>query len=1006
MTLDVRLLVPGLPFDPEAPLAKDLGGSETAGIQLALALARQGHTVTCFANVAAPGVFGRVAFVPQASFLPVCQGVPADLLVVQRVPEQFAFRYASKVNVLWVHDLHEARRNGVLMGSMHGIDRVATVSAYQIRQHREACPDLPESAFLQLRNGIDLEMVQAARDAGPKERDLRRVVCAARPERGLDVLLREVWPRLQAAIPDLTLEIAGYACPAPHFEGFYQGLRQLAAQLPGVTWLPPLPKPELYRRYWTAGLYLYPTPSPLAPRFREVSCISAMEAMACGLPFLSTDCGALRETVGEAGVLVPGKDGPGWSAAEPATVEALVNAAFRLLSDRDRWRRASEAGKARAAGLGWDAVAARLVEEACAVMAAESADPYRLAKHFVRRQDIDAAREVIRRHAGAGDARLDELAQGLNRLYAHAQDTATLAAFYDREVGPTNGHVFEGLMQAPMERFTTSAFPRYACLRDQIAQRLPEAREGRPFKLLDWGCSQGECSVVLANAFPEAAVVGVDASRDEIARARRLAQAKVPHRPERLTFLDGDEAALEGQPLDPALEGPFDVLVLGEVLEHLIDPAAFLERIERRVRPGGLVLITVPYGPWELQKWKAPTRQHLREYEGADLKDLFGRKPGLTVDRQPSSLCPVSGEALGCSVVAYEADHAPPGRLDWDRKLARQRPRQTLSACMMVGGPAATQTLDWCLESLHPAVDEIVIADAGMEERAREIARRHGATILAAPSPLDPEVGFEGPRNLALDRCRMDWILMIDADEKLMSALTVWRYLRESVFHTFAVRQHHFAVDASWKPDVPGRLFRRRPEPGSGKPMRFWGKLHEHAEIGVNEGTGCTIALGDLHLAHLGYLDNQTRSGRFDRNLPLLEADARAYPNRKLMRLVVMRDSVIRARQLLQMIGADPFAHGAARAHPHAAAMCEDVVRIFREAFKDEASMMADEAALHYHDACLLLGCDYTGTAEIQVQRSVPPGPGVKCWASIDDLQAVAAAKLKGARDILDNPWW
>jgi glycosyltransferase involved in cell wall biosynthesis len=50
--------------------------------------------------------------------------------------------------------------------------------------------------------------------------------------------------------------------------------------------------------------------------------LPAGEAMACGVPVVSTDGGALPEVVGDAGVIVPAKN-----------VEALVNAIDALLQD-------------------------------------------------------------------------------------------------------------------------------------------------------------------------------------------------------------------------------------------------------------------------------------------------------------------------------------------------------------------------------------------------------------------------------------------------------------------------------------------------------------------------------------------------------------------------------------------------------------------------------------------------------------------------------------------------
>jgi 2-polyprenyl-3-methyl-5-hydroxy-6-metoxy-1,4-benzoquinol methylase len=47
----------------------------------------------------------------------------------------------------------------------------------------------------------------------------------------------------------------------------------------------------------------------------------------------------------------------------------------------------------------------------------------------------------------------------------------------------------------------------------------------------------------------------------------------------------------------------FDVVVLADVLEHLDDPAALLQRSRSVLSPGGMLLITVPngYGPFEIE---------------------------------------------------------------------------------------------------------------------------------------------------------------------------------------------------------------------------------------------------------------------------------------------------------------------------------------------------------------------------------------------------------------------
>jgi 2-polyprenyl-3-methyl-5-hydroxy-6-metoxy-1,4-benzoquinol methylase len=51
-------------------------------------------------------------------------------------------------------------------------------------------------------------------------------------------------------------------------------------------------------------------------------------------------------------------------------------------------------------------------------------------------------------------------------------------------------------------------------------------------------------------------------------------------------------ADLETAP--PLLDGPFDAIVYGDVLEHLSDPRATLVALDRTLAPGGTVIVSVP----------------------------------------------------------------------------------------------------------------------------------------------------------------------------------------------------------------------------------------------------------------------------------------------------------------------------------------------------------------------------------------------------------------------------
>jgi 2-polyprenyl-3-methyl-5-hydroxy-6-metoxy-1,4-benzoquinol methylase len=113
------------------------------------------------------------------------------------------------------------------------------------------------------------------------------------------------------------------------------------------------------------------------------------------------------------------------------------------------------------------------------------------------------------------------------------------------------------------------------------------AQVGGP-DVLDVGCSQGIASILLAREGHR--VIGVDREHEAIRAAReRLDQEEAQVR-ERVEFRVG-----EGRAVGFA-DGSFDAVLLGEVLEHQLDPGRLLDEARRVLRPGGRIVITTPYG--------------------------------------------------------------------------------------------------------------------------------------------------------------------------------------------------------------------------------------------------------------------------------------------------------------------------------------------------------------------------------------------------------------------------
>lgn len=113
---------------------------------------------------------------------------------------------------------------------------------------------------------------------------------------------------------------------------------------------------------------------------------------------------------------------------------------------------------------------------------------------------------------------------------------------------------------------------------------------GGPASVLDIGCGTGVLRTRLGDQ-DVSSYVGVDLSDAAIERARQRSLADSD-------FVVGDAA-------DPAMAlDPADVVVLNEMLYYVADPDEFLERVERLVRPGGLVIVSMWRHPGDRHLWR------------------------------------------------------------------------------------------------------------------------------------------------------------------------------------------------------------------------------------------------------------------------------------------------------------------------------------------------------------------------------------------------------------------
>ncbi len=330
------------PWGPPSLNTTGIGGSETAVVEIARRFAVDGWRVDVYNEAGRyEGIHEGVGY---WDLKRLGSGERCEVLAVWRNPALHALPVEGRVRLLWVHDLNYGPEAKEAIGKW---DAVLGVSAWHARM-LSAYYGITNADYVP--NGVNLERF----DPSIKKVGWR-CVYASSADRGLLTLL-SLWPRIVENEPGAELHVAyGWqtfdrmAAGRPDMQAFKAAVMQRLETTPQVVWRDRLGQAELAKLYGESYAWLYPT------NFLEVSCISAMEAMAGGAVPVVTRCGALPETIGNAGVLVdiPRSAFPA-QPTSPAWQDNYVNMARAILADPNLRNPMAIAGRNRAKELTWD----------------------------------------------------------------------------------------------------------------------------------------------------------------------------------------------------------------------------------------------------------------------------------------------------------------------------------------------------------------------------------------------------------------------------------------------------------------------------------------------------------------------------------------------------------------------------------------------------------------------------------------------------------------------------
>lgn len=162
-----------------------------------------------------------------------------------------------------------------------------------------------------------------------------------------------------------------------------------------------------------------------------------------------------------------------------------------------------------------------------------------------------------------------------------------------------------------------------------------------------------------------------------------------------------------------------------------------------------------------------------------------------------------------------------------------------------------------CLESLEGIADEIVVVDSFSTDKTPEICKEFGVRFIQHP--------FEGhiqQKNYALDQCRYDYVLSLDADEALGpqlrdSLLNIKKNLRSAGYRFNRLTDYNgfWVRHCGWYPDTKLRLVK--------KDLARWEGLNPHDILKIKEGNEEFLNGDLLHYSYDSISDHINQTNKF-----------------------------------------------------------------------------------------------------------------------------------------------
>nr|WP_106783734.1 TDP-N-acetylfucosamine:lipid II N-acetylfucosaminyltransferase [Lysinibacillus timonensis] len=205
-----------------------------------------------------------------------------------------------------------------------------------------------------------------------------------------------------------------------------------------------------------------------------------------------------------------------------------------------------------------------------------------------------------------------------------------------------------------------------------------------------------------------------------------------------------------------------------------------------------------------------------------------------------------------------------------------------LSICMIVKDEE--KNLRRCLDSLKPLLEtdfvELIVVDTGSKDKTVEIAKEYTNRIYYHQWNNN----FSDMRNISISYAKGNWILILDADEKISNINNLILLLEQKNLNQYNTVQFQINNILSMNEDIINTTTSERMFKNDGD-FCYFGSVHNQPNLKR------PILRSDIHIIHYGYIndDKDLMEKKFQRTATLLKEELKEDPKNIYYRFQLSR---------------------------------------------------------------------------------------------------------------------